>query len=322
MARIGYHASHEQFAPSVLLDCVRRAEAAGFQGALCSDHFAPWTEEQGHSGFAWSWLGAALQASGLSCGVVTTPGPRYHPAVVAQAAATLGELFPGRFWMALGSGELLNEHITGDPWPPKAARRARLGEAAQVIRALLRGETVSHDGLVRVDRARLYTRPETPPPLLGAAVSEETAEWVGTWADGLMTVNQPPEQLAKVVAAFCRGGGRGKPLCLQVHVSYARDEAAALLAAHAEWRVGALDSSLLGELATPQLFEAAARSLRPDDVRSAVRVSADLRRHIAWLQEDIALGFDEIYLHQVGRDQHLFLEEFGRHVLPELAKGG
>jgi G6PDH family F420-dependent oxidoreductase len=168
---IGYHASHEQLSPSELLGCVVAAESAGFQAAMCSDHFAPWSSRQGHSGFAWSWLGAALQATGLDFGVVNAPGQRYHPAIIAQAAATLSELFPGRFWLALGSGEASNEHITGGRWPPKAERRARLGEAVAVIRALLAGETVTHDGLVTVDQARLWTLPERPPRLIGAAVS-------------------------------------------------------------------------------------------------------------------------------------------------------
>ncbi|HEX7148753.1 MAG TPA: TIGR03557 family F420-dependent LLM class oxidoreductase, partial [Actinomycetota bacterium] len=221
---IGYHASHEQLAPSALLRCVVAAEAAGFQAAMCSDHFAPWSSRQGHSGFAWSWLGAALQATSLGFGVVNAPGQRYHPAIVAQAAATLSELFPERFWLALGSGEASNEHITGDRWPPKQERRARLGEAVAVIRALLAGETVSHDGLVTVDRARLWTLPERPPALIGAAISADTAAWVGGWADGLVTLNQPHDQLRKLIDAFRAGGGDGKPLYLQAHLSWAADE--------------------------------------------------------------------------------------------------
>ena len=154
MAAIGFHASHEQASPSELLHAVRAAEAAGFACAMCSDHFSPWSERQGESGFAWSWLGAALQATSLPFGVVNAPGQRYHPAVIAQAAATLCELFPGRFWLALGTGEFSNEHITGEPWPDKRTRNARLAECVAVIRALLAGEVVDHDGLVRVDRAR------------------------------------------------------------------------------------------------------------------------------------------------------------------------
>ena len=126
---------------------------------MCSDHFAPWTTAQGHSGFAWSWLGAALEATGLPLGCVTAPGQRYHPTILAQAAATLAELYPGRFWVALGSGEAPNEHVTGTGWPPKRDRDARLLECVQVLRALLAGETVSHRGLVTVDRARLWSRP-------------------------------------------------------------------------------------------------------------------------------------------------------------------
>src|SRR5918997_4266599 len=162
MPVIGLHCSHEQIPPSRLLMHVREAEAAGFGAAMSSDHFSPWSERQGESGFAWSWLGAAMEATRLPFGVVNAPGQRYHPAIVAQAAATLCELFPGRFWMALGTGEASNEHITGDRWPAKAERRARLGEAVAVIRALLAGETVSHDGLVKVDRAKLWTLPAEP----------------------------------------------------------------------------------------------------------------------------------------------------------------
>ena len=152
MARIGYHASHEQYAPSHLLHLVRQAADTGFQSAMCSDHIMPWSERQGHSGFAWSWLGAALEATPLSFGVVTVPGGwRYHPAIVAQAAATLAEMYPGRFWIAPGSGELLNEHIVGRHWPEKAERNARLFEAVEIIRALWAGEMVNHRGRITVE---------------------------------------------------------------------------------------------------------------------------------------------------------------------------
>jgi coenzyme F420-dependent glucose-6-phosphate dehydrogenase len=163
VAGIGYHASHEQFSPRELLACVQLAEEAGFQAAMCSDHFYPWSERQGQAGFAWSWLGAAMQVTSLPFGVVTVPGSwRYHPAILAQAAATLAEMFPGRFWLAPGSGERLNEHITGEHWPPKRERNARLKEAVEIMRALWKGETVTHRGLLRIEEAKLYTRPETP----------------------------------------------------------------------------------------------------------------------------------------------------------------
>jgi probable non-F420 flavinoid oxidoreductase len=317
---IGYHASHEQLPPSALLRCVVAAEAAGFQAAMCSDHFAPWSSRQGHSGFAWSWLGAALQATGLSFGVVNAPGQRYHPAIVAQAAATLGELFGDRFWLALGSGEASNEHITGDPWPAKDERRARLGEAAAVIRALLAGETVSHDGLVRVDRARLWTLPARPPMLVGAAVSPDTAAWVGGWADGLVTINQDHDTLRAVIDAFRSNGGEGKPLFLQVHLSWAAEEDTALAVAHDQWSTNIFDTSVAMELELPEQFEAAARFVTPEDMRSAVLVSADLGRHTAWLAEYAELGFDRIYLHEVGQAEHqqAFIDAFGSKVIPAL----
>ena len=224
MARIGFDASHEQFPPSDLLGLVQAAEAAGFDCAMSSDHFRPWGAAQGQSGFAWSWLGAALQATALPFGVISAPGYRYHPAILAQAAATLCERFPGRLWMALGSGQRLNEDFTGVAWPEKAERNARLRECADIIRALLRGETVSHYGRVTLVDGKLYSLPKTPPLLLGAAVSESTAEFVGGWADGLLTVSGKPEQVRKVVAAFRRGGGDGKPLFMQVGLNWACTE--------------------------------------------------------------------------------------------------
>jgi probable non-F420 flavinoid oxidoreductase len=318
MASIGFHASHEQVPPNELLTAACEAEAAGFKHAMCSDHFSPWSERQGESGFAWSWLGAALQATGLPFGVVSAPGQRYHPAVIAQAAATLAELFPGRFWMALGTGEFSNEHITGAVWPNKADRNARLSECAAVIRALLAGEMVDHDGLVRVDRARLWTLPDSPPPLFGAAVSAETAAWVGGWADGLITIAQPHDVLRRVLTAFREGGGADKPAALQVHLSWALDEREALRIAHEQWRTNVFGPPLSWDLATVEQFDEAASHVRPEDMRAAVLISADLGRHAAWLQELADLGFETIYLHHVGREQRGFIEAFGAHVLPTI----
>jgi probable non-F420 flavinoid oxidoreductase len=318
MAIIGFHASHEQVPPSELLAAVRDAEAAGFTRAMCSDHFTPWSARQGESGFAWSWLGAALQATGLPFGVVTAPGVRYHPAIIAQAAATLAELYPGRFWMALGSGEFSNEHITGAPWPDKRVRNARLGECVAVMKALFAGEVVDHDGLVRVDRARLWTLPDRPPALLGAAVSAETAGWVGSWADGLITIAQPLDVLRRVLDAFRDGGGGTKPAALQVHLSWAPDEEEALRIAYDQWRTNVFSPPLCWDLATVQHFEEAARHVRPDDLRDAVLVSADLDRHTEWLHGLAEMGFDSIYLHHVGREQRQFIDTFGSKVIPRL----
>jgi probable non-F420 flavinoid oxidoreductase len=321
MPRVGIHASHEQIAPSELLEAVRHAEAVGFQAAMSSDHFSPWSERQGHSGFAWSFLGAAMQATSLPFGVVNAPGQRYHPAIIAQAASTLCEMFPGRLWVALGSGEASNEHITGERWPSKPERNQRLRECVDIIRALFAGETVSHDGLVRVDNARLFTRPAQPPPLIGPAVSVETAGWVAEWADGLVTVNQPAEKLEQMIAAFQEGGGEGKRLAVQVHLSWARDERTALEIAHDQWRTNVFEPPVCWDLQTVEQFDKAARHVRPEDVRGTVLVSADLGRHAAWLHELADLGFDEIYLHHVGQSQREFVDAFAEHVLPSLAAG-
>ncbi len=316
MPLIGFHASHEQLPPGALLKAVRDAEAAGFAAAMCSDHLAPWGEAQGHSGHSWSWLGAALEATSLSFGVVTAPVQRYHPAVVAQAIATLAEMFPGRFWAALGSGEALNEHVTGEPWPPKEARDARLLEAVDVIRRLHAGEEVSVDGHVRVDRARVWSLPEEPPPLIGAAVSEGTARTVGEWADGLITVSQPIETLERVVGAFREEGG-DKPAYLQVHLSWAETEENALAVAHEQWKTNVFGSDLAWNLEVPLQFDEAARFVRLEDVREAVLVSPDVDQHISWLTEYAELGFDRIYLHHVGQEQSEFIRVFGEQVLPE-----
>lgn len=317
MSVIGYHASHEQLSPSALLSAVCAAEQAGFGAAMCSDHLAPWSERQGQSGHAWGWLGAALQATSLSFGVVTAPVQRYHPAVSAQAIATLAEMFPGRFWAALGSGEAINEHVTGEQWPDKATRDARLLESVGVIRSLLEGREVSHRGHVIVDRARVWSLPQEPPDLIGAAVSAKTAEVVGGWADGLITVNQPVDVLEDVLSAFRRGGGEHKPAYLQLHVSWHADEQEALSIAHDQWRTNVFGPTLSWDLETPAQFDAAAGHVRPEDVTEAVLVSSDLGEHIAWLHRYLEMGFDRVYLHHVGVVQRDFIATFGQHVLPE-----
>jgi probable non-F420 flavinoid oxidoreductase len=321
MPVIGYHASHEQIDPAALLRAVVHAEEAGFQAAMCSDHFAPWSERQGQSGFAWSWLGAALQATSIPFGVVNAPGQRYHPAIIAQAGATLAQMFPGRFWMALGSGEAANEHITGDRWPEKATRNARLGECVDVMRRLFRGETVTHKGLVTVDRARLWTRPEEPPKLIGAAVSVETARWVGSWADGLITINQPHDQLRGMIEAFRAGGGEGKPVYLQIHLSYAPDAEAALDIAYDQWRSNVFSAPVCWDLELPQHFDEASRFVRKQDMHASVLISHEPGRFVDLLGGFLELGFAGLYLHHVGQEQQQFIDTFGAQVLPQLRQG-
>ncbi len=317
MTSYGFHASHEQVHPSELLRAVRLAQEAGFDMAMCSDHFSPWSERQGHSAFAWSWLGAALATTDLTYGVVNAPGQRYHPAIIAQAMSTLAAMFPERLWVALGTGEASNEHITGQGWPRKEVRDARLRECVEVIRALLAGEEVSHDGLVTVDRARIWTLPEKPPALVGAAVSLRTAAAAAQWADGMVTVLQPSKHLRAMVDTYRDAGGRG-PVALQVHLSWAPDEDEALAVAHDQWRSNVLAPPACWDLDSAELFDQIAEHVRPEAVRGPVLVSSDLGRHVAWLQDLAALGYDRIYLHHVGQHQDAFIDAFGEHVLPQL----
>ena len=318
MALIGYHASHEQHPPRRLLRDVQLAEAAGFAAVSSSDHLTPWSERQGESGFAWSWLGAAMQRTGVPFGVVCAPGQRYHPAIIAQAIATLLDLAPDRLWVALGSGEASNEHITGDRWPEKRVRNERLRQCVDVIRALLRGEEVTVDDLVRVDRARLWTLPAKPPDLIGAALSVETARWCGGWADGLITVARPPEELRRLIDAFRDGGGAGKPVRVQVKVAWAPTEDDALAGAYDQWRTNVLDPTLMADLERVEQFEAAAAYVRPDDLRPSVLVSSDPARHVAWLHALAEAGVDELFVHQVPVEQPAFIDVYGDKVLPEL----
>lgn len=173
-----------------------------------------------------------MQATNLPFGVVNASGQRYQPFLIAQAAATLSKMFPGRFWIAVGSGQALNEHITGERWPLKDERNTRLREAVAVMRALWRGETVEHSGTFRLAKVKLYTRPETPPLIVGAAITPVTAEWLDGWADALITISQPREELKAVVEAFRRGGGADKPMFLQAKHAYAASDEAAREAAH------------------------------------------------------------------------------------------
>ena len=318
MTVIGWHASHEQIGPAALLDAVHLAADAGFDAAMSSDHFSPWSERQGESGFAWSWLGAAMATTALPFGIVTAPGQRYHPAITAQAVATLLEMFPDRLWVALGTGEASNEHITGDGWPDKATRTARLGEVVDVMRALFAGEEVTHHGLVHVDRARLWTLPASPPRLIGAAVSADTAAWVGGWADGLITVNQEPAVLAGVLDAFRSAAGEGLPAYLQVHVSWARSDDEALAIAHDQWRTNVFAAPVCWDLELPVHFDEAARFVRPEDVARHVLIAADPAEHVDRLGELVDLGFDGVWVHHVGREQRAFIECYGDHVLPAL----
>jgi coenzyme F420-dependent glucose-6-phosphate dehydrogenase len=318
MVRIAYQASHEQFAPSHLLRLVRLAEEAGFDAIHSSDHFHPWNRQQGQSGFSFAWLGAAMQQSTLPFAMVCAPGQRYHPAIVAQAIATMGEMFPGRFHVNLASGEALNESITGEKWLPREERNLRLQECVDVIRRLLAGETVNHTGRIRVEHARLYTLPAIKPKLFGAALSPESARFVGSWADGLVTVCQSPEQLRQVIDAFKAGGGANKPVHAKIDLSYAPDEDEALHEAHEQWRTNIFEHGIITDTAKVEQFEAMAEYVRPEDMRRCVLVSSKPEVFVQRIREVAALGVESIILHNVNRGQERFIEDFGREVLPSV----
>lgn len=318
MVLIGYHASHEQLPPGRLLDAVVQAEQAGFDGAMCSDHLAPWSVRQGESGYAWSWLGAALASTSFSLGVVTAPGQRYHPVITAQAIATLEEMFPGRFWAALGSGEAMNEHVTGDAWPPKERRNRRLQESVEVIRSLLAGEEVTRSGEVDVHRARVWSRPAAPPPLLGAAVTAETAGWVAGWADGLATVAQPRHILERVISAY-RDAGGGGPRVLQVHIALEETEDAALAVVRDQWRHSVIRESLW-DIEQPEDFDALAGDPTDDELRGGALLGSDGVQMAERIAALVRLGFDRVYIHSIGPDQATFLERARRELVPALRR--
>ena len=311
MTRLSYHCSQEQFSPADLLGLVQHAEAAGFNGAFTSDHAHPWSESQGQSGFAWSWLGAAMaRTTRLTFGAISVPGGwRYNPAILAQAVGTLGQMFPGRLpWIALGSGQLLNEHVTGDAWPDKAHRNERLREGATIMRALLAGETVTHRGLVTAVDAKVWSRPMTPTRLMGAATTATTARWLGEWADGLLTVSPDLDKLRGILDAFREGGGANKPLHLKVDVSWAPTRAEALAEAHDQWRFNALGSGVNWDIRMPEDYDNATRFVRPEDVALSVLVVSDPAQLADWLAERAALGFHTINVHNVGRHQKPFID--------------
>ena len=316
MPTIGFHCSHEQIPPSQLLEDVKHAEAAGFTAAMCSDHLEPWSTDQGQSGYAWSWLGAALNATSLPFGVVTAPGQRYHPVITAQAIGTLGEMFPGRFWAALGSGEAINEHVTGDAWPRKELRDRRLVECADIIGRLLDGEEVSHDGLVTVDRARVWSRPSRRPDLVAAAVSTETAARAASWADGLITVNQQGGGDRRALEAYRQHGGQGQ-VTLQLHVSWAPSEDEAVEIAMAQWRSNVFGAPVAWDTDSVAAFDELGKHVTEADVRRAVNVSSDLEAHAARIGQAFDDGFDAVMVHFVGTDQSPFIDAFGAHVLPQ-----
>ena len=314
---LGYQLSSEEHPAPDLVGYARRAEEAGFSYAVISDHFHPWTHRQGQAPFVWAVLGAIAQATGrLRLGTaVTAPIRRTPPHLVAQAAATVATLLPGRFFLGVGTGENLNEHITGEWWPPSDVRREMLEEAIAVIRKLWAGGTVEHFGRhYAIDNARIYSRPSEPPPILVAAGVKAAAELAGRTGDGLIAV-EPSEVL---VQAFDDAGGQGRPRYRQLDVCVAGDEAEARRIAHAQWTApAAIPPRLLPKLRVPADFEAVAELMGEGHVCERVICSAEADAHIDKIKEFANAGFDHVHVHQVGADQETFFRFYEREVLPQ-----
>ena len=314
MAILCYHASHEQLSPSHLLQLVQLAEKAGFGGIHSSDHFHPWSVRQGQSGFTFSWIAAALQATSLPFSMVCTPGQRLHPAIVAQAVATLGEMFPGRFNVELASGEALNEMITGEPWPPKDQRNERLLECYEIIKKLLAGEEVTHKGSVKVHEAKLYSLPKQAPKLLCAALSEDTARWAGQWADGLLTTAGSLEDTEKKINNFKNNGGNGKPVYAQYSFSYGKTRAAAIEGAWQQWRSNMVGPDKLSNFNKPEQYDAAAANVTLKDIEEKLIIIT----HPEQLMEKISiydtLDIERISLHNININHEEFIEDFGNYI--------
>jgi G6PDH family F420-dependent oxidoreductase len=312
---LGYALSSEEHQPIELVRHAAEAEAVGCNFAFISDHFHPWTDRQGQSPFVWTVLGAIARETTrlrLATGV-TCPTIRTHPVVIAQAAATTAALMPGRFALGLGTGENLNEHITGARWPSADERREMLCEAVEVIRLLWGGDQVSHRGTYyTVDRARLYTVPEELPPVYVAAAGTQAAEVAGRIGDGL--VSTAPD--ADLVQAFAEAGGEGKPRYGQVTVCWAETLEQAVETAFEWWPNAALGGELGQELPMPAHFEQACATLRPQDVAEKVVCGPDPEPYRAAIDEYANAGFDHVYLHQVGPDQAGFLRFFQHELSP------
>lgn len=317
MTVYGFHASHEQVSPRQLLADVQLAEQVGFAAAMCSDHLEPWSSPQGHSGMAWPWLGAALATTNLSFGTVTAPGQRYHPVIVAHAMATLGQIFPGRFWTALGSGQNLSEHVTGEAWPAKPVRQQRLEECVDIISRLLDGETVSHDGLVKVHQAKLWEVADPKPKLIAPAITVETAVRGARWADGLATINQDAGVLRRMLDAWDEAGGADHKI-LQLHLAWGPTQEEAFAVAHDQWRSNVFAPPANTDLLVDAYDAVSARGVSAAQLHASVLIGADLGELTQRIHDLASLGFDAVYLHHVGQDQRPFLEVFGARVLPQL----
>ena len=328
--RIGYAAALEQFHPNEIIEYAALAERHGFSGVMAADHYQPWVPAQGQSAFVWNVLSALGMATAGDLGPGdTAPTFRWHPAMVAQASATLEAMFPGRHWLGLGSGEALNEHIVGQYWPEAPERINRMFEAVEIISKLftgsLAGKDVKHTGTYyKLESTRLWTMPEAPPPIYIATGGPVTARRAGVHADGLITVGAPLEKIDGLFQRFEAGAREaGKdpstmPRLLQVHLSWAPTDEEALANALDQWPNGGMKFPK-ADIRSPFELAQMARLVRPEDFEGRLVISSDPDVHRTALQRYADLGFDAIYLHNVGRNQAEWIEVFGREVLPRLA---
>ncbi len=325
MSIVGYAASFEQFHPTDLLNWSKLAEEQGFGAVMASDHFHPWVPSQGQSAFVWSWMGALGVETKLKFGTgVTPPGYRYHPAILAQAACTLEAMFPGRFFLGLGAGEALNEHITGEYWPEAPVRLTRLAESVEIIQKLFTGKVVKYKSEhFNVESARIYTLPDSPPPIYIATAGPIQAYRTGKMVDGLILVGAADEKLKMLMERFEKGAleagkdPRTMPKMIQVKVSLADTEQEAIDLAVKDWPNGGM-AFPKGDIRNPEDFEIMAKMVEGKHFKNRVLTTADLDKHVEYLQHFIDLGFDEIYVHNVNRNQEPFIKTYGEKVIPKL----
>lgn len=319
MPRLGYKLMSEEHGPAALVRNVRRAEQAGFEFAAISDHFSPWLEEQGHAPLAWSVLGALANATskiGLMT-AVTCPTMRYHPAIIAQGAATLALLSDGRFTLGLGAGERLNEHVIGAGWPGHVERRERLSEAVDIIQGLLSGHLTNYRGRhLQLDHARLFDRPPQKPPVVIAAGGIEAARLAGRKGDGLIAT----EPKAELIKAFVGSGGNG-PRYAEVAMCYAANKDDARRTAHHFFRWSLAGWPVMAELPDTEGFAAASAHVSPDVVAEQVSCGPSAETHLKAIRRYIDAGFDHIILVQVGPEQEAFIDFFARELAPALQRG-
>lgn len=317
MANVGYSLSCEEHRPNDLIRYAKMAEEAGFEFALISDHFHPWTDKQGQSPFAWSVLGGIAQATDkliLGTGV-TCPILRYHPAIIAQAAATIADMMPGRFFLGLGTGENLNEHILGQHWPEPKIRLDMLQEAVEIIRKLWEGGYKSHYGkYFKVENARIYTLPEQLPPIMIAASGTHSAQVAASIGDGFIGVGPS----SKPIDTFNKNGGADKPKYGQLTVCWAESTEEAIKTAYEWWPNGALKGDLNQELPLPIHFEQAASMVTEQDVAKSITCSSNPEDHLAAIQQMLDAGYTHVYVHQVGPNQEGFIRFYQKHIFPRL----